>query len=135
VATLCFAGAAIFGRSFGTLDPMVPAAGSMLCGSFVLIPISLAVERPWTLTPSATSVMALVALSVFSTAFAFVLYFRLVRTLGSVGVTAQAYLRVPVGVGIGILFLGEGIAPSAMVGLACVVAGVAAMMAPAKPAA
>jgi drug/metabolite transporter (DMT)-like permease len=135
VATLCFAGAAIFGRSFGTLDPMVPAAGSMLCGSFVLIPISLVVERPWTLTPSATSVMALVALSVFSTAFAFVLYFRLVRTLGSVGVTAQAYLRVPVGVGIGILFLGESVAPSAMVGLACVVAGVAAMMAPAKPAA
>jgi drug/metabolite transporter (DMT)-like permease len=38
-ATLCFAGAAIFGRSFGTLDPMVPAAGSMLCGSLVLIPI------------------------------------------------------------------------------------------------
>jgi drug/metabolite transporter (DMT)-like permease len=133
VATLCFAGAAIFGRSFGALDPMVPAAGSMLCGSLILIPISLAVERPWALAPSATSVLALVGLSVFSTAFAFVLYFRLVRTLGSVGVTAQAYLRVPVGVGIGILFLGEGLAPSAMVGLACVVAGVAAMMAPAKP--
>src|SRR5215470_6784303 len=95
-ATLCFAGAAIFGRGFEALDPMMPAAGSMLCGSLVLIPVSLAAEQPWTIAPSATSIMALAGLSVFSTAFAFVLYFRLLRTLGSVGVTAQAYLRVPI---------------------------------------
>jgi len=131
-AALCFAGAAIFGRSFGTLDPILPAVGSMLCGSLVLIPISLVVERPWTIAPSAISVMALTALSVFSTACAFVLYFRLVRTLGSLGVTAQAYIRVPVGVGMGIAFLGESLAPSALVGLACVIAGVAAMMRPAR---
>lgn len=131
-ATLCFAGAAIFGRSFETLDSMVPAAGSMLCGSLVLIPVSLVVDRPWTITPSASSVVALIGLSVFSTAFAFALYFRLVRTLGSVGVTAQAYLRVPIGVGFGVVFLGESLAPSSLIGLACVVAGVAAMMVPAK---
>src|SRR5215470_2431242 len=131
-ATLCFAGAAIFGRGFGSLDPMVPATGSMLCGSMVLVPISLAAEEPWTIAPSMTSVMALIALSVFSTAFAFALYFRLVRTLGSVGVTAQAYLRVPVGVAIGVAFLGESVTASALIGLAGVIAGVAAMIAPAR---
>jgi len=131
-ATLCFAGAAIFGRGFETLDPLVPATGSMLCGSMVLVPISLVAEAPWTIAPSATSVMALIALSVFSTAFAFALYFRLVRTLGSVGVTAQAYLRVPVGVAIGVAFLGESVAPSALIGLAGVIAGVAAMIMPAR---
>src|SRR6266481_1638902 len=113
-ATLCFAGAAIFGRGFGTLDPLVPATGSMLCGSMVLVPVSLVAEAPWTIAPS---VMALIALSVFSTAFAFALYFRLVRTLGSVGVTAQAYLRVPVGVAVGVAFLGESVTPSALIGL------------------
>jgi drug/metabolite transporter (DMT)-like permease len=71
-------------------------------------------------------------LSVFSTAFAFALYFRLVRTLGSVGVTAQAYLRVPVGVAIGVAFLGESVTPSALIGLAGVIAGVAAMIVPAR---
>jgi len=131
-ATLCFAGAAIFGRGFEALDPMMPAAGSMLCGSLVLIPVSLAAEQPWTIAPSATSIMALAGLSVFSTAFAFVLYFRLLRTLGSVGVTAQAYLRVPVGVGIGVALLGESPASSAFIGLPGVVVGVAAMMAPAR---
>src|SRR5499427_1779084 len=131
-ATLCFASAAIFGRGFDPLDPLVPATGSMLCGSAVLVPISLVADKPWAIAPSATSVAALMALSVFSTAFAFALYFRLVRTLGSIGVTAQAYLRVPVGVAIGVAFLGESLAPSALIGLASVVAGVAAMVVPAR---
>jgi drug/metabolite transporter (DMT)-like permease len=129
-ASLCFAGAAIFGSRFGTLDPMVPATGSMLSGGIVLLPISLMTEQPWTIAPSANSVAALLALSVFSTAFAFALYFRLVRTLGSVGVTAQSYLRVPVGVAIGGAFLGESLTVSGVVGLVCVVTGVAAMLAP-----
>jgi drug/metabolite transporter (DMT)-like permease len=129
-ATLCFAGAAIFGRGFGKLDPMVPATGSMLCGGIVLLPISLMTEEPWAISPSASAVSALLALSVFSTAFAFALYFRLVRTLGSVGVTAQSYLRVPVGVAIGVAFLGESLTWSGFVGLVCVVVGVAGMLAP-----
>src|SRR5262249_11787038 len=69
-ATLCFASAAIFGRGFDPLDPLVPATGSMLCGSAVLVPISLVADKPWAIAPSATSVAALMALSVFSTAFA-----------------------------------------------------------------
>jgi drug/metabolite transporter (DMT)-like permease len=131
-ATFCYAGAAIFGKNFMGLDPMMPAAGSMICGASILIPASVVVDRPWTLAPSANSVFALVGLSVFSTALAFVIYFRLVQTLGSVGTTAQAYLRVPIGVTIGFLFLGEHLTPTAWLGLACVVAGVIAMTLPAR---
>jgi drug/metabolite transporter (DMT)-like permease len=131
-ATFCYAGAAIFGKNFKGLDPLMPAAGSMICGASILIPACVIVDRPWTLAPSANSVFALVGLSVFSTALAFVIYFRLVRTLGSVGTTAQAYLRVPIGVTIGFLFLGEHLTPTAWLGLACVVAGVIAMTLPAR---
>jgi drug/metabolite transporter (DMT)-like permease len=134
-ATICYAGAAIFGRGFKGLDPMMPAAGSMLCGAAILIPASLLLERPWALAPSASSVLALIGLSLFSTALAFVIYFRLVQTLGSVGTTSQAYLRVPIGVGIGALFLGETLQPSAWAGMLCVLLGVAAMTIPARKAA
>lgn len=130
VATLCYSGAAIFGRSFAGLDPMAPAAGSLLCCAALLIPASLIIDRPWTLAPSSTSVLALLALSVFSTALAFVIYFRLIKTLGSVGTTAQAYLRVPIGVLIGVFFLGETLALSAWFGFAFVIAGVVAMTLP-----
>jgi drug/metabolite transporter (DMT)-like permease len=133
-ATLCYAGAAIFGRGFKGLDPMAPAAGSLLAGAAVLIPLSLAVEEPWTLAPSTSSILALLGLAVFSTAAAFVIYFRLIQTLGSVGTTAQAYLRVPIGVAVGVIFLGERLSSTAWVGLACVVAGVAAMTIPPRKA-
>lgn len=129
-ATVCYAGAAIFGRGFKGLDPFMPAAGSLICGAAILTPVSLVVDRPWTLMPTSASILALLGLSVFSTALAFVIYFRLVHTLGSVGTTAQAYLRVPIGVGIGILFLDETMTSTAWVGLTCVIAGVAAMTIP-----
>lgn len=132
VASLSYGAAAIYGHHFKHLDSMVPAAGSMLCGAVILVPLSLLVDQPWTLEPSSTSLLALVALSVFSTALAFVIYFRLVRTLGSVGVTSQAYLRIPIGVGIGVAFLGESLAGSAWLGLVFVVVGVAAMSLPAR---
>jgi len=135
LSAVLFGAAALFGRNFNGLDSMVPAAGSMICGAIILTPLSLIVDRPWTLTPSAASVAALVALAVFSTALAFVIYFRLIQTLGSVGTTAQAYLRVPLGVGLGVVFLGETLSPTVWIGLVCVVAGIAAMTIPARKAA
>ncbi len=71
-------------------------------------------------------------LAAFSTALAFVIDFRLVQTLGSVGTMAPAYLRVPIGVGIGIVLLGESLSASAWLGLRCGVAGVAAMTLPSR---
>ena len=129
-ATICYAGAAIFSRGFKGLDPIVPAAGSLLSGAAILVPVSLMTDRPWTLAPSGSSMMALVGLAVFSTALAFVIYFRLILSLGSVGTTAQAYLRVPIGVALGVAFLGEILSPTAWIGLGCVVVGVAAMTIP-----
>jgi len=126
-ATLCYSGAAIFGRKFASLSPLAPAAGSLLCGAVLLVPASLIVDRPWTLTPSAASLGALVGLAVCSTALAFVIFFRLVRTLGSVGTTAQAYLRAPIGVAIGVVTLGERLAWSSGLGLLLVLVGVGAM--------
>jgi drug/metabolite transporter (DMT)-like permease len=131
-ATVCYAGAAIFGRKFRGLDPMLPATGSLLCGAIVLMPISLVLDHPWTLAPSSRSILALLCLSLFSTALAFTIYFRLIQTLGTVGATAQAYLRVPIGVTIGVLFLGETLAPTIVIGLVCVLAGVIAMTVPAR---
>jgi drug/metabolite transporter (DMT)-like permease len=127
-ASICYAAAAIYGRSFKGLPPVIPAAGSMLVGAALLIPASVALDRPWLLRPSIVSIEALIALSVFSTALAFVIYFKLVQTLGSVGTTSQAYLRVPIGVAISVIFLGESLSPTAWAGLVCIVVGVAAMV-------
>ncbi len=58
------------------------------------------------------------------------IYFRLLRTLGSIAATAQSYLRVPIGVALSVAFLGESVTPTLWAGLACIVGGVAAMSLP-----
>ena len=128
-ATICYAFAAIYGKGFKGLDPIMPAAGSLLCGAAILIPASLVLEHPWTIEPSARSLLALGCLAIFSTALALLIYFRLLQTLGSVGTTAQAYLRVPIGVAIGVLCLGETLTSTASAGLGFVILGVFAMTA------
>ncbi len=132
-ASLCYAGGAILGKGFADLDPMLPAAGSLLCGAVILAPVSLAVDHPWTIRPSMQSVLALLALALACTALTFVIYFRLVARIGSVGTTAQAYLRVPIGVAISTISLNEPLQPEAWVGLICVVIGVIAMTSTGPP--
>lgn len=122
-----YACAAIYGHRFREQPAVVTAAGTMICATFCLIPAALLVDRPWTLTPAPVAVAATVFSGVFSTAMAFLIYFRLVKTLGSMGVASQSYLRVGVGVGLGVLLLGETVTWSVAGGLICVVIGVAAI--------
>ena len=130
--SLSYAMAAILGRRFDKLSPLVPSAGSTLVASMVLIPLALLYERPWELQPSMRSVLALGGLIVFSTVTAFIVYFKLLSMVGSVATTSQAYLRIIVGVGIGVVFLGEKLSASLVAGVILVVAGVIAMTLPKK---
>ncbi|HMA15124.1 MAG TPA: EamA family transporter [Kiloniellaceae bacterium] len=124
--------AAVNGKRFSALPPTVTAAAVMLCATAVLLPAALVLDRPWALRPSALSLAAAAALALFCTALALLLYFRLVRTLGSLGVASQAYLRAGVSVMLGILLLGESFRPEVGLGLAAVILGVAAINLPAR---
>lgn len=128
-----YAVAGVIGVRFKRVTPLVPAAGTTLIAAAVLIPLALAFEQPWTLSPSRSSVIAVVAAAVFSTGLAMVIYFRLLATVGSIAMSSQAYLRILVGVGLGMAFLGETPTPHALVGLALVIAGVVAMTWPVRP--
>jgi drug/metabolite transporter (DMT)-like permease len=98
--------------------------------SLVLVPLALIVDRPWTLQPSPRSMLAVAGLAVFSTGAALIVYFRLLSTIGSIATASQAYLRILVGVGLGVVFLGERLTGSTVIGLLLVVAGVVAMTLP-----
>jgi len=130
--SLSYAFAAIVGRRFDKLSPLVPAAGSTLVAAVLLIPLALVIDQPWEIRPSLPSILAVAGLIVFSTGVAFVIYFKLISTIGSIGTTAQAYLRILVGVGIGVAFLGEKLSTSLVLAVILVVAGVVAMSLPAR---
>lgn len=130
--SLSYAVAAIAGRRFRDVSPLVPAAGATLTAALVLVPLALVVDRPWALEPSVRSMAGVAGLAVIATGAAFVVYFRLLATVGSIATSAQAYLRILVGVGLGMAFLGETPSTGMLIGLPLVVAGVIAMTAPAR---
>ena len=124
-ASLCYGFAAIYGRRFNAVPPAVTAAGTMAWAAAILVPLSLVVDRPWTLTPSAASLAALLVLSVFCTALALIVYFRLIRTLGSMGLSTNSYLRVAVSVLVGVAFLGESVGWTTAAEVVLILSGVA----------
>lgn len=132
LGAVLYAGAAIFGRKFAHLPPIVTATGTMIWASICLVPLSLIIDRPWMLRPSSSSLLATLILAFFCTGGAFLIYFRLVRTLGSMGVASQSYLRAGVGVLLGWIVLDEQISTIIGVGLASTVLGVVAINFPRK---
>ena len=62
-----------------------------------------------------------------ATAFGFVIYFRLIRTIGSIGTASVGYLKPAVGVLIGCALMGEPMTWTTAIGLAAILLGVAAI--------
>ena len=131
-SSFCYGIAAIIGRRYDDMSPLFPAAGTVLLAGIVLTPLAIALEwtGPVLPQPSMASIVAVLLSAVFSTALGFILYFRLLATIGSIGTSAQAYLRIGVGVAIGVIFLGETLRPEVWIGLVLVVGAVLAMTMP-----
>ena len=130
LATISFACATIFGLRLTEYHPMVVAAGSLVFGGFVLLPASLIVDHPWTLHPTLEALIATVAMGIFSSALGLMLFYMCLTRLGTLATNAQGYLRIPIGVGLSVLLLGETVPSNLALGLVLVMAGVAAMTIP-----
>ena len=130
LATISFACATIFGLRLSGYDPMVVAAGSLLFGGLLLLPLALIVDHPWTLRPTPEALVATVSMGIFSSAFGLMLFYICLTRLGTLTTNAQGYLRIPIGVGLSVLLLGESVPPNLALGLVLVMAGVAAMTIP-----
>jgi drug/metabolite transporter (DMT)-like permease len=127
LATVSSAVAAIQGRRFNDVPPELAAAGTLTCGALVLVPLCFVVDAPLHFTPSAGSVVALLVNAIFATALRSVIYFRLLRTIGSVGTTSVSYLKPAIAVLIGVTLMGEALTWTAMIGLLAILFGVAAI--------
>jgi drug/metabolite transporter (DMT)-like permease len=132
LATISFACATIFGLRLSEYDPMVVAAGSLLFGGCVLLPFSLIIEHPWTLRPTPEALVAAATMGIFSSALGLMLFYMCLQRLGTLTTNAQGYLRIPIGVGLSVLLLGESVPSNLALGLVLVMAGVAAMTVPAE---
>ncbi len=124
-SSVSYAVAPIYARRFHDQPAILTAACSMTVAALMMAPVSLFADRPWILTPSPLSLFAVAALGIFSTGLAMIIYFRLVKTLGPLGVTSGSYLRAGFSVAFGVLLLGEPFTPSLAIGFVLILLSVA----------
>ena len=96
----------------------------------MLLPVALIVDHPWTLRPTTEALVATVAMGIFSSALGLMLFYMCLTRLGTLTTNAQGYLRIPIGVGLSVVLLGESVPANLALGLVLVMAGVAAMTIP-----
>jgi drug/metabolite transporter (DMT)-like permease len=126
-ATLSSAYGAIHARRFIAVAPEVVAAGTLTSATLLLIPLSFLLESPFASAPSAAALVAMATNGIVATALGFLVYFRLIRTLGSIGTSTVGYLRPAVGVLIGFALFGEHLTRTMSVGFVVILIGVAAI--------
>lgn len=129
-AALSYAFAAVWARRFRRigLPPISVATGQLTAGAMVMLPIALVVDRPWTeALPGLGPIAAIAALALVCTAFAYVLYFRLIDHAGATNALLVTLLVPPAAILLGALFLGESLAPQDFVGLLLIALGLAAI--------
>lgn len=119
-AAVSYSLAGIYGRRFARLGvrPVVTATGQVTASSLLLIPAALILERPLDLPMPGLEVwLAVVSLAVVSTAFAYILYFRILAIAGATNVLLVTLLIPLSAIVLGALFLGEQLAARQLVGM------------------
>lgn len=126
LAALSQALAAIFGRRLRGLRvrPVAAATGQITAAALLSLPLALLIDRPWTLPPPSPAIwLVILALGVFCTALAFILYFSILASAGA-NAAPLAMMLVPVNTTlIGGLLLGERLLPVQWLGTAMVLLG------------
>ncbi|PSF35420.1 EamA family transporter [Aphanothece hegewaldii CCALA 016] len=123
-ASLMYACAASYAKkNLSGVPSLVTASVSLLSAAIFLIPI-----LPFTIpkTPITPSILlAVFALALFSTALAYVLYFRLIQAIGSTKTLTVAYLIPLFAILFGAIFLGEPLTLSMLIGCGLILLGTA----------
>ena len=129
-AALSYAFAGVYGRRFRALEisPMATATGQVTASSIMMIPVMLIVDQPWLLPlPSAAAIWSLIGVAALSTAFAYILYFRILSTAGATNLLLVTFLVPVSAILLGVLVLGEVLLPKHLTGMTLIGLGLAAI--------
>ncbi len=130
VATFSYALAGVWGRRFRAMGvpPVAVATGSLSAAAILLLPLVLVFEPPWqSFAPTPRAWMALTGLAFFSTAIAYILYFKLLASAGATNSLLVTFLIPVTAILLGTFILGESLAPRHFAGMALIAMGLAAI--------
>lgn len=123
-AAISYGFAATYGKRFRGVAPPVTATGQLTASTVVLVPLALLVDQSWTLPmPPLPVILSVLALALVSTAYAYILFFRIMSEAGATNTSLVTLLVPPSAIIAGMLFLGERLSPSGAVGIGLVLSG------------
>jgi drug/metabolite transporter (DMT)-like permease len=124
LAAVSYGFAATYGKRFRGTAPPVIAAGQMTASTLLMLPVSFALDTPWQLPlPPLSAVLAVLALALISTAYGYILFFRIMAAAGATNTSLVTLLVPPSAIIAGMLFLGETLTPLGILGMALVLFG------------
>lgn len=122
-AALSYAFAAVYAKRFKRLSPTLVATGQLTASSVVMLPVVLFLYRPSDIViPGIEVAAAVCALAVLCTAFAFILYFRLIASIGATNASLVTLLVPASAIALGAIFLGERLDLLEIVGMVLILA-------------
>ena len=122
--TLSYALAGVWARKRLTgLAPQVAAAGMVTGSTLIMIPLAYFIDGPFDLSRSSRTWIAIGYYAVVATAFAYLLYYRVLAMAGSGNLMLCTLLVAPVAIVLGALILGETLRPQAYLGFALLALG------------
>lgn len=124
-ATCAYGFAAVYGRQFKGMPAAISAAGMLTGATILILPISIVLERPWQLKPELMSIGAILGLALLSTAFAFMIWMRLILTAGPSNTSMVTFLIPITALFLSIFILHEEIVWTSYAGLGLILAGLA----------
>jgi len=128
LAALSYGFGSVFGRRFAGIKPLKVATGQVTASAIILLPFCLVMDRPWLLPMPGMGVWgALAGISLLSTALAYILFFRILAVAGATNLVLVTFLLPISALLLGTAFLGEHITPGAVMGMALIGAGLAAI--------
>ena len=117
----------VYSRRFKDLSPLQAATGQMTGATLLLIPLSLLLDRPWTLAMPHLEVWAAwLAIALVNTALAYVVYYRMVAKVGVTYISLVTLLIPVIALFLGAIFLNERVTLQALAGMAIIGLGLAA---------
>lgn len=125
-AALCQGFSVVYGRRFNALglSSSVSALGQLVGTTIIMLPVIILVDHPWTLSvPSTAAVGSILGMALFSTALAYMIFFRLLATAGAVNASLVTLLIPVSAILLGTGFLGEVLATTHFMGLALISCG------------
>ncbi|MCC7165336.1 MAG: EamA family transporter [Anaerolineae bacterium] len=124
-AALSYAIAGIYARkTLKGVSPISSAFGQMLTAAVMILPASLLVERPWTISPTPASIFSILMLGVVGSGFAYILFYWLIAQVGATRTSLVTYVSPIVALILGAVILQEPLHWTMVVGLGLIIGGV-----------